>query len=180
MSPTPTDETTERIRTAALSLFASRGYGNTTIEHISTEAGVGVATIYRRWEDKAAIANDLYALGLDSMDVILAEPIEAEPREQFIEIWTRAWSWATSNRDMFAFINASLGAPWLSDELAARKATMTEAEVGTYARFELDATPDFAAALIGGALMSVLTMEPDVEPGEVGARLWRALRLDAD
>ena len=115
----------------------------------TTEAGVGVATIYRRWDG-------------------------------FIEIWTRAWSWATSNRDMFTFINASLGAPWLSDELAARKATMTEAEVGTYARFELDATPDFAAALIGGALMSVLTMEPDVEPDEVGARLWRALRLDAD
>ena len=54
------------------------------------------------------------------------------------EIWNRAWSWATVNRDMFAFINASLGAPWLTAELAARKATMTEARVGTYTRFELD------------------------------------------
>ncbi|MEM9464434.1 MAG: TetR/AcrR family transcriptional regulator [Actinomycetota bacterium] len=177
---TQADETTDRIRAAALALFAERGYGNTTIEHISTAADVGVATIYRRWADKAAIANDLYGLGLDSMDVILAEPEPGEPREQFIEIWNRAWSWATANRDMFAFINASLGAPWLTPELAARKATMTEAEVGTYSRFEIDAAPDFAAALIGGALMSILAMEPDVEPDEVGARLWRALKLDAD
>ena len=174
------EETTERIRVTALQLFAERGYGNTTIEHISTAAGVGVATLYRRWPDKAAIANDLYALGLDSMDVILAEPAPGEPRDQFIEIWNRAWTWAMANRDMFAFINASLGAPWLTDENAARKATMTEAEVGTYARFEIDAAPDFAAALIGGALMSILAMEPDVEPDEVGARLWRALNLGAD
>lgn len=177
---TQADETTERIRAAALRLFADRGYGNTTIEHISTAAEVGVATIYRRWEDKAAIANDLYGIGLDSMDIILAEPTPGEPRDQFIEIWNRAWTWATANREMFAFINASLGAPWLTDELSARKAAMTEAEVGTYARFELDAAPDFAAALIGGALMSVLAMEPDVSPDEVGARLWRALKLDAD
>lgn len=180
MSSGDTDETTQRIRAAALALFADRGYGNTTIEHISTAAGVGVATIYRRWTDKAAIANDLYGIGLDSMGVILAEAEADEPREQFIEAWHRAWTWAVADREMFAFINASFGAPWLSDENRARKAEMTEAEVGTYARLQLDATPDFAAALIGGALASVLATEPDVAPDEVAARLWRALNLNAD
>lgn len=180
MGAPETDETTERIRAAALRLFAERSYGNTTIEHISTAAGVGVATIYRRWTDKAAIANDLYSQGLDSMAAILAAPTPDEPRSQFIEIWNRAHSWAVANRDMFAFINASAGAPWLTETNVARKAEMSEAEVGMYGRLRFDAEPDFAAALIGGALASVLAVAPDVEPEEVASRLWRALNSDAD
>ena len=163
-----------------MGLFAERGYGNTTIEHISTAAGVGVATIYRRWPDKAAIANELYERGLDSMSVILAEPGSVDPRDQFVEVWSRAWAWVTANGEMFAFINASAGAPWLTKANVARKAAMAEAEVGTYSRFDFDASPDFAAALIGGALASVLAMEPDIEPVEVAARLWRALNLNSD
>lgn len=180
MTATETDDTTARIRAAALCLFAERGYGNTTIEHISTAAAVGVATIYRRWADKAAIANDLYTQGLDSMAAILAEPTANEPRAQFVEIWKRAHSWAVANRDMFSFINAAAGAPWLSEANLERKADMSDAEVGMYGRLRFDATPDFAAALIGGALASVLAVEPDVDPDEVAARLWRALNLDAD
>ncbi|MEO0494548.1 MAG: TetR/AcrR family transcriptional regulator [Actinomycetota bacterium] len=177
MSTKTADETTERIRSAALALFASRGYGNTTIEHISTAAGVGVATIYRRWDDKAAIANDLYALGLDSMATILAEPEAAEPEAQFVEVWNRAWAWATSNPEMFHFLNASLGGPWLSRQNAERKVAMSETEVAMYARLRFDAPADFAAALIGGSLASVMELGPDIAPDEVAARLWRALNL---
>lgn len=180
MSTAETDETTTRIRAAALRLFVERSFGNTTIEHISTAAEVGVATIYRRWADKAAIANDLYAQGLDSMAAILAAPTADEPRAQFVEIWKRAHSWAVANRDLFAFINAAAGAPWLSQANVERKAEMSDAEVGMYGRLRFDAAPDFAAALIGGALGSVLAVEPDVDPDEVAARLWRALNLDAD
>ena len=180
MTAPDTDETTARIRAAALRLFVERSFGNTTIEHISTAADVGVATIYRRWPDKATIANDLYAQGLDSMEAILDAPSDDEPRAQFVEIWNRAHSWALANRDMFAFINSTAGAPWLSDTNVARKAHMTDAEVGMYGRLHVDADADFAAALIGGALASVLAVEPDVDPDEVAARLWRALNLDAD
>ena len=180
MNPVDTDETTERIRAAALRLFAERSYGNTTIEHISTAADVGVATIYRRWPDKAAIANELYALGLESMATILAEPEATEPRAQFVEVWTRAWEWARANRDLFGFVNSTAGAPWLSDENTARKAEISAAEVGTYAHLGFDADADFAAALISAALQSVLTVEPEVDPDEVAGRLWRALSLAAD
>ena len=177
MTDSATDEMAARIRAAALGLFAERSYGNTTIEHISTAAEVGVATIYRRWADKAAIANDLYGQGLDSMAAVLAAPTADGPREQFVEIWTRAHSWAVANPTMFAFINAAAGAPWLSEENVARKAEMSDAEVGMYGRLQFDADADFAAALIGAALASVLAVEPDVDPDEVAARLWRALNL---
>lgn len=175
-----TDETAARIRAAALRLFAERSYGNTTIEHISNAADVGVATIYRRWNDKAAIANELYAQGLESMASVLAEPEATDPRGQFVEAWNRVWKWATGNRDLVMFVNSASGAPWLSDENVARKAEISAAEIDAYARFGFDAAPDFAAALITGALQSVTAMEPEVDPDEVAGRLWRALNLDAD
>jgi AcrR family transcriptional regulator len=180
VSTAGTDATTQRIRAEALRLFVQRGYGNTTIEHISTAAEVGVATIYRRWSDKAAIANDLYGGGVESMLAILGEQPADDARAEFISIWRRVWNWASANRDLFLFINASAGAPWLTDENVAGKAEVSRSELATYARLRFDAPPDFAAALIGGTIASVLIAEPDIEPDEVAERLWRALTLKAD
>ncbi len=180
MSTADSEATTQRIRAAALQLFAHRGYGNTTIEHISRAANVGVATIYRRWSDKAAIANELYGEGIDSMLTILAEPHDDDPRAEFIAIWRHLWEWASTNRDLFLFVNASAGAPWLSEENVTRKAEIAEGELETYARLRVDAAPELAAALIGGTMASVLAAEPDVEPDEVAERLWRALTLESD
>ena len=179
MGTSDAEATTRRIRADAVRLFAQRGYGNTTIEHISTAADVGVATIYRRWPDKAGIANDLYGEGIDSMLSILAEPRRKDPQAEFAAIWRRLWEWASTNRDLFLFVNASAGAPWLSDENIARKAEVARRELDTYARLRVDASADFAAALIGGTLASVLAMEPDIDPDEVAERLWRALALQA-
>ena len=180
MSSSDVDSKTERIRSEALQLFVQRGYGNTTIEHISTAAEVGVATIYRRWSDKAAIANDLYYVGIEAMLSILdTEPAE-DPRAEFISVWRSVWEWASTNRELFLFVGVSAGAPWISDENAARKAIVSEQEVAMYARLHIDASPDFAAALIGGTVASVLSAEPNIEPDEVGERLLRALTLTAD
>lgn len=175
-----TDETTERIRSAALSLFVERGYGNTTIDHISTAAGVGVATIYRRWPDKAAIANDLFAAAVSSMRDLMVDPVEGSNREQFGELWNRVWTWASANSESFLFVNASGDAPWLSKANVALKASVTELELATFTRLELDAAPDFVATLIIGTIGSVLSAAPDIEPAEVGERLWRALALPVD
>ena len=57
---------------------------------------------------------------------------------------------------------------------------MTEAEVGMYGRLRVDASADFAAALIGGALGSMLAVAPNIDSDEVASRLWRALNLNAD
>lgn len=177
VATTDTDETTARIRAEALTLFAQRGFGNTTIEHISTAANVGVATIYRRWEDKAAIGNELYATGVDAMRAILeAEPVD-EPRAEFVAAWRRIWDWARANPDLLLFVNASVGAPWLSERNVAAKAEISAAEVAAYERFDFSASADFAAALIGGTLASVLANGPDIEPDEVAERLWQALTL---
>ena len=170
-----TDATTQRIRSAAVRLFAERSYGNTTIEHISSAAEVGVATIYRRWTDKAAIANELYGEGLDAMQSILVERDADEPHAEFVAMWCDLWEWASTHRDLSLFVTASAGAPWLTDENIARKAEVARSELEAYDRLGIDVGADFAAALIGGTLASVLATAPDIDPDDVADRQWRAL-----
>ena len=44
-----------RILDAAADLFFARGYGETSIEAIAAQAGIGKLTLYRRFPDKAAL-----------------------------------------------------------------------------------------------------------------------------
>ena len=46
--------------TAAQELLAERGLGELTIEEVADRAGVGKASIYRRWPNKAALAFDAF------------------------------------------------------------------------------------------------------------------------
>jgi AcrR family transcriptional regulator len=48
-------ERTSRILAAARRLFMAHGYGGTTMEAVAREAGVGKATVYARFADKAAL-----------------------------------------------------------------------------------------------------------------------------
>jgi AcrR family transcriptional regulator len=46
------------ILNAALAAVAERGYNDTNMNDIAARAGVGKATIYRRWSSKAALVTD--------------------------------------------------------------------------------------------------------------------------
>ena len=46
--------------TAALELLAERGVAGMSIEEVAARAGVGKATIYRRWSSKGALALDAF------------------------------------------------------------------------------------------------------------------------
>ena len=46
--------------TAALELLAERGVAGMSIEEVASRAGVGKATIYRRWSSKGALALDAF------------------------------------------------------------------------------------------------------------------------
>src|SRR5688500_20173975 len=46
------------IRAAILRLLADVGYGALTMDAVASEAGVGKATIYRRWRTKQALVGD--------------------------------------------------------------------------------------------------------------------------
>jgi TetR/AcrR family transcriptional regulator, regulator of cefoperazone and chloramphenicol sensitivity len=72
-------ETRRQIVRAARRLFVASGYAGTTVEAIAAEAGVAVATVYKAFGTKAAIARELNDLIDEEADTVgLAAQIEAE------------------------------------------------------------------------------------------------------
>ncbi len=53
------DEVHRRILDAARELLIEDGFADLRLEHVATRAGVGKATIYRRWDSKEALAGEL-------------------------------------------------------------------------------------------------------------------------
>ena len=59
-SPAAADATRQRLIRAALELFTTRGYHDTTTAQIAKKAGVAEGTIYRHFASKQQLANELY------------------------------------------------------------------------------------------------------------------------
>jgi AcrR family transcriptional regulator len=74
-----TSETRARIAEAALELFASQGYAETTIDHIATAAHVGRRTVFRHFPTKEAILFDHLVVRRDAALQLLRERPPAEP-----------------------------------------------------------------------------------------------------
>jgi AcrR family transcriptional regulator len=55
----------ERIRSAAMELFARNGYGNTSISQIATAAGVSKGLMYNYYESKEALLRAIVQQGFD-------------------------------------------------------------------------------------------------------------------
>lgn len=62
--PPPTaDLTRQRLIRAALELFTTRGYHDTTTAQIAKKAGIAEGTIYRHFASKQQLVNELYRAG---------------------------------------------------------------------------------------------------------------------
>ena len=170
------DDVTERIKRAALRRFAEVGYGSATVDDIAATAGVGVATLYRRWPDKAALANTLMAEHLDDMDRLF-QPLQATtPKRRFVEMWRRLWDIATADPDRFAFGEGHAHASFVSAEIAARKAAFAQSGAAIRDQVGIGATSETAQAMLFGTLTAVTRGALDVDPTDLGERLWAALR----
>src|SRR5882672_6148660 len=55
------DEVHRKILDAARELLTEDGFADLRLEHVAARAGVGKATIYRRWDSKEALAAELLA-----------------------------------------------------------------------------------------------------------------------
>ncbi|MGW5113609.1 TetR/AcrR family transcriptional regulator [Nocardia sp. NPDC004123] len=76
-----------RIIDAARRLFATEG-GSATLAHIAREAGVGVATLYRHFPNREALARAVYERILTTeIQPVLAElDAEGRPREALLDV----------------------------------------------------------------------------------------------
>jgi AcrR family transcriptional regulator len=79
--PRTTDD--EAIAGAVLQALVERGYDGMTVEHVARLAGVGRATLYRRWPTKTAMVID--ALGRGRFPT-LEDPDSGDARADFLSL----------------------------------------------------------------------------------------------
>jgi AcrR family transcriptional regulator len=82
-------EVDQAILDATVELLARHGYDGVTMEGVATQAGVGKATLYRRWPGKPDLI-------LDAIRSLKPEPCHAdtgETRADLVQVMTGAISW---------------------------------------------------------------------------------------
>ena len=108
----------EIILDAALELFVERGFHGTAVPALAQKAGVGAGTIYRYFENKEALVNELYRTCKSAIagHVIGALSTDLAPREMFSRFWRSAVAWAEENPRAFAFLELHHHASYLDVE----------------------------------------------------------------
>ncbi|MBB5977044.1 TetR/AcrR family transcriptional regulator [Kribbella solani] len=89
-------EAEPRIRRYAVQLLLERGFDGMTVDDVAEAAGVGKATIYRRWASKELLANDALA---DLFDLEIPDPDTGSIAGDLLQVY----------RVALAFVNTDQG-----------------------------------------------------------------------
>jgi AcrR family transcriptional regulator len=180
----------EVILAAALEQFVERGFYGTAVPEIADRAGVGAGTIYRYFESKEALVNELYReqklrfgqLALDGF------PAGAPTREQFRVMWMRMVRFAIDHPSALVFLELHHHAPYLDDASRAVEqrlaAVFHQVVVTAQARGELKAGDPYVlmGLVMGGFLGVIRGCIEDARPlGEADWKfaeqcMWEAIR----
>ena len=173
------DDTSERIKRAALARFVEVGFGSTTVEEIAAGASVGVATLYRRWPDKAALANELVIDYIASMDEVMAAVEGGTPKSRFMVLWRRFWEAANADPELLLFVEAQAYAGFMTDDVAAQKGDAAERWMTSMQQMGFNADPVVAGSMMVGTVTAMFRGGVEVDPDDLGERLWAAVRVAA-
>jgi len=102
----PRDPQTDgRITAAAAELMLERGFDRTTVDDVAARAGVGKATVYRRWPSK----EDLAVAAMETLYTAeIPEPDTGSIRTDLVLTY----------RAVLTFVNTPHGAAWLRRSIA--------------------------------------------------------------
>ena len=153
----------EVIMTAALELFVERGFFGTAVPEIAERAEVGAGTIYRYFESKEALVNEIYREQKLQFGRIATDdfPVTASTREQFRVLWTRMARFAIDHPGSFVFLELHHHARYLDAASRAVEQRMTalfmHVVTSAQARGELKrGDPRVLMGLVMGAFIGVI------------------------
>src|SRR6266516_2076826 len=86
-----------RIRQYAVQLLLERGFDGMTVDDVAEAAGVGKATIYRRWASKEQLANDAMA---DLFDLEIPDADTGSIAEDLRQVYRYALTFVNSERGL--------------------------------------------------------------------------------
>jgi AcrR family transcriptional regulator len=182
----------DAILRAALEVFAELGVHGVAVPEIAERAGVGTGTIYRFFESKEELINEVFREQKRALGRRLRDLSPEEPRAAFDEFWRRVVKFVNEEPYAFRFLELHDHQSYLDDESRAleRKilAPMVAAHRALQKRgvFRKDIRPEVAMSLHWGAIVNLFKAERSgylsVKPRDVVAArdaCWRLLATEA-
>lgn len=180
----------ERILTAALELFALRGYQATAVPEIAKAAGVATGTIYRYFDTKDVLLNVLYQRWRGELNASMFSPLPqgSSAREVFGVIWRRLAGWFAGYPVQATFLDQHYHKPLLDEKSQEADRVFVQGlerfVEGAVASGEIrNMPPTLAVALVWGGALGMLKMAGDghltIEASAIAhaeTSLWDALR----
>jgi AcrR family transcriptional regulator len=183
------DETKQRILDAALEVFSTRGYGNSSIPAVARAANMAVGTIYIHFKDKSDLVNQLFRYWKDEKLEGIDFGTDADtPRERFRKAIRSYLAFGLAHGNALSFLESHYHAAYLDDESIKK----TEHVVGRFISFVVELTeagalrpdpPGLHLAILNGAAIGVLKQiwARHLEPTEellvqTEVAIWSALR----
>lgn len=180
----------EAVLDAALGAFADKTVAGARMPDLADRAGVGAGTIYRYFESKEALANEVYRRAKDRLRKILLSAKAESAHEEFAALWDGLWRFAVEDRDALIFVEAQQHARYLDEESRALDETVRRLAVESIergqARGELrGGDPARMVAVIFGAFVAIVQSAAtlgldDRDAAETREMLWAALEAQTD
>jgi len=187
------DDKRRIILDAALRVFAARGYHGTAVPEVAEAAGVGTGTLYRYFENKEALVNEVYRDAKQRLKATLladlAEPdvSKADQAEAwFGAIWQRLAVFARAEPDAFRFLEMQDHVEYLDNKSKAVELAVLGPLwlTGKKLRDRSRSGPpvDVAIALLWGAFVGLVKASrlgylrlDDKKLAAAGAAAWRMI-----
>ena len=160
-----------KILDATRELLSEEGFTNLRLEHVAARAGVGKATIYRRWGSKEALAQELLAelagphIGIadtgntrEEMLAAILNPLRAVTETPFGPVIRALMSQIAGN--------ATIGDPFRATVVRARREEIARVVARGIERGDLrpDADPEVATELLAGPVYFRLVFGGELTP----------------
>jgi len=115
-----TDKRTDILK-ASLKLISEHGFHGTPMSMIAQEAGVGAGTIYRYFENKEALINELFLeIKREFSQAMLAGfSEEHSTEEQFRKVWLNTFKYCVRNPEEMFFLEQYHNSPFQTPEIEA-------------------------------------------------------------
>ncbi len=91
----------ETLLQSAKSMFAERGYHDTSIAEITTRADMGVGTFYLYFKDKEEIFETIIVEGIEHIKTLVQEEVASAPEHKFETFFRSILKFAYSDRELF-------------------------------------------------------------------------------
>ena len=186
------DDKRRRILDAALRTFAARGYHGTAVPEVAAAADVGTGTLYRYFEHKEALVNEVYRDAKLRLKVALLGDLP-EPdvhkldraERWFGDVWQRLAVFARREPDAFRFLEMQDHVEYLDAKSRALELSVLAPLwlAGKRLRDRSGGPPvDIAIALLWGAFVGLIKANrlgylplDDKTLAAAGAAAWRMI-----